>query len=84
MRRTSTSLDAFWPHRVFIQGGGVYTGWLAMFAHKSFRLQNAFQLRPVLATIRGLNVEVLQEWSCDRGLEISGQTIIEISGICAR
>ena len=43
MRRTSTSLDAFWPHRVFIQGGGVYTGWLAMFAHKSFRLQNAFQ-----------------------------------------
>ena len=81
MRRTSTSLDAFWP-RVFIQGGGVYTGWLAMFAHKSFRLQNAFQLllKPPFSPIRG----GLQEWSCDQGgwRYLAAQTIIEISGIC--
>ena len=63
MRRTSTSLDAFWP-RVFIQGGGVYTGWLAMFAHKSFRLENAFQLLwPPFSPTLGLG---LREWSCDR------------------
>ena len=64
MRRTSTSLDAFWPC-VFIQGGGVYTGWLAMFAHKSFRLQNVFP-----ATILPLEVDS-RNGVVSPGLEIS-------------
>ena len=79
MRRTSTSLDAFWP-RVFIQGGGVYTGWLAMFAHKSFRLQNAFQL----LQHHSHPLELYSGNGVVTRAEISAQTIIEISGICDR